>query len=436
MALNTQTPWLSNLMVIAEKKPIVVLRFGDEEWEFLQGSRRGLNEFTIARPHSLLKGVSVPTPCLIQRRNDACEHLYFGLISSRSAVTTLETRIKIRRVARIKTASNVNLIQFISEKPHAQNLKERLRSAAPIVILSPKLSSHLVEKLVSVEENRGPMRAITESLTSQKRFLGAKALQEDAIHTALKVFGLTLDDPALALELVEGRETALARVGIMEDSVIEHDARYISDYKLVKSDLTGHAVFKKGDQRLEVYTANRRSLEKALGVDLIYLNVTRQNIVMLQYKMLEPQRDGLDTTDWIYRPDAKLEEELGRMRKFIKDQSPGLHEYRFNPGVFYLKFVKRNGLIRNGGIITPIDHFEKIRTDPAFRGPKKGLRVSYKSLSGHYLRESAFLDLVKSGYIGGYAETTAYLKTLVDAVLKNGRAVVAAIQQSIDTTVV
>jgi len=29
-------------------------------------------------------------------------------------------------------------------------------------------------------------------------------------------------------------------------------------------------------------------------VDLIYLNATRQNIVMLQYKMLEPLRAGGD----------------------------------------------------------------------------------------------------------------------------------------------
>jgi hypothetical protein len=31
-----------------------------------------------------------------------------------------------------------------------------------------------------------------------------------------------------------------------------------------------------------------------------------------------------------------------------------------NPAVFYLKFVKRDGLIRNGGIIILIEHYESL----------------------------------------------------------------------------
>lgn len=430
MALIKQIPWISTLKQFVEKKPIVVLRFEDEEWKCLQESRRGVNEFTIARPHSLLNGVRVPTPCLIQCRSDSGEYLYFGLISSRSAVTTLESRIKIRRGAQIKPESMAKLIQFVSERIHAQNLEKKLSSTVSVVILSPKLSSHLIEVLASFESNRIAMRVVAGSLVAPKQFNGAEALQEDAVRTALSAFGLTPDDQALSLELVENRETALTRVGIMEDSVIEHDARHIPGYNLVQSDLTGCAIFKRGNERLEVFTANRRPLEHVFGVDLIYLNATRQNIVMLQYKMLEPLRKDAVITDWIYRPDAKLDYEIRRMRKFAADQPPGLHEYRLNPAVFYLKFVKRDGSIKNGGIITPIDHFEKLRTDPACQGPKNGLRVSYESLSGRYLRQSAFLDLIRSGYIGGHAETTAQLKTLIQAVLKNGRAVVAAIQWS------
>lgn len=152
-------------------------------------------------------------------------------------------------------------------------------------------------------------------------------------------------------------------------------------------------------------------------------------------KMLEPLHKDASDTDWIYRPDQKLDEEISRMRKFAADHVPGQHEYRLNPSVFYLKFVKRDGLISKGSIITPLDHFDKLRKDPACRGPKKGLRVSYKSLSGRYLRQSAFFDLVRSGYIGAHAETTENLKTLVRAVLHGNRAVVAAIQQSMGTAV-
>lgn len=429
-----EMPWLKTLTQLVEKRPIVVLRFDDEEWECLHESRRGVSEFTIARSHALLNHVRIPTPCLIQGgESDGSEHLYFGLISSRSAVTTLESRIKIRRGVQIQPESTAELIQLVSERAHAENLKKRLCSPSPVVTLSPKLSNHLVERIASIEANRGPMRAVAESLAAPKQFNGAAALQEDAVRTALRAFGLSPGDQALSLELVKRRETALARVGIMEDSVIEHDARHIPGYDLVQSDLTGRAVFERDDERLEVFTANRRPLESVFGVDLIYLNATRQNIVMLQYKMLEPIDNKAGNTDWIYRPDAKLDNEIRRMRKFPSGYPSDPLEYRLNPAVFYLKFVKRDGSISNGGIIMPIDHFEKLRTDPACQGPKNGLRVSYGSLSGRYLRQSAFLDLIRSAYIGGHAETTAHLKTLVEAVLKNGRAVVAAIQQRTGT---
>ena len=76
----------------------------------------------------------------------------------------------------------------------------------------------------------------------------------------------------------------------------------------------------------------------------------------------------------------------------------------------------------------PIDHFERMRADPACRGPRGGFRISFDSLAGRYLRQTAFLDLVRSGYIGAHAETTEQMKSLVKAVVQGDRTVVAAIQ--------
>ena len=422
--------WLDKLKQFVEKNPMVVLRFDGNEWEALRDSRRSISEFTIARPHDLLDDVKVPTPCLVNGKSDDDEQMCFGLISSRSAVTTLQTRIKVKRGVRIAPQKESELLGLVTETPHSKNLRDRLQGRSSVVAFSPKLSSYLIERLGSIDSNRGAMRAVAESLSAPRRFHGIAALQQDAVRAALVAFGLSPEDQASSLELVAGRETALARVNIMEDSVIEHDARYIPGYDLVQGDLTGRAVFesKKGNERLEVLTANRLALEHCFGVDLIYLNASRQNIVMLQYKMLDPTSDQTDC-DWIYRPDNKLDQQILQMQKFAADHPPGPHEYRLNAAVFYLKFVKRDGSISNGSIITPLDHFEKLRMDPTCRGPKKGLRVSYESLSGRYLRQGAFLDLIRSGYIGAYAKTTEQLKVLVDAVLRGDRAVVAAIQQ-------
>lgn len=79
-----------------------------------------------------------------------------------------------------------------------------------------------------------------------------------------------------------------------------------------------------------------------LGVDLIYFNESVGNIVMLQYKMLEPERAAdLGGTDWIYRPDAQLESELSRMRLPPIDEE--CDDYRLHPNPFFFKFVRRKG---------------------------------------------------------------------------------------------
>jgi len=328
----------------------------------------------------------------------------------------------------IKPSTKSGILSLVTDKTHARNLRDRLASGEPVIALSPKLSVHLVEKLAAIDPNRGAMRAAVASLTAPKYYRSMDALQEDAVHTALRAFGLSPGDQAVSLELSRGQNTALARVNIMEDSVVEHDARTFPYFELTDSDITGRAVFEKSRERLEVFTANRRPLENVFGVDLIYLNVTRQNIVMVQYKMLEPHESSDQDKDWVYRPDAKLDDEIGRMRKFSKEHPPGQYEYRLNPQVFYLKFVKRDGALSNAGIVMPIDHFERLQADPSCKGPRGAVRVSFTSLTGRYLRQGPFLDLIRAGYIGATTKTTAHLKELVEVVVNGDRAVVGAIQ--------
>lgn len=424
--------WLENLLNHVKKNPIAILRFSEEEWENLNQSRYGPNEFTIARKHALLQNIKDLTPCVIIGKLNDDESIYFGLISSKTTITTLQTRIKIKRAVKVYPTTEKELLQLVSEKPYAGSLKRRLNRKEVVVTLSPLLSQVLVKKLSSIENNRGGMRVVAESLSVPKFFDGNDALQEDAIQTALSTFGINSKDRVSSLELVPGRETALVRVGINEDSVIEHDARSVPGFDLVGSDLTGRAVFEKNNERLEVITANRRPLEHCFGVDLIYLNLSKQNIVMLQYKMLEIQKEGMHQGDWLYRPDDQLDKEIQRMRFFSKKHIPPNDEYRLNPTVFYLKFVKRHAFLGTGSIITPLDHFEMLRTNPKCIGPKGAIRISYKNLEGSYLRQNSFFDLVFSGYIGSYSKTTQDLKTLIDGVLRYDKALITAIQRPIE----
>ena len=243
------------------------------------------------------------------------------------------------------------------------------------------------------------------------------------MNSALRVFGLTPRDAATSVE-TEG-PTALGRVHIREDAVIEHDARQIPEFTLTASYLTGRAVFLKGRERLEVITANRSPLEEVLGIDLIYLNAIKRNIVMVQYKMLEPLRED-NVTDWIYRPDDQFGKQVALMKSFSFPEPPEPHEYRLNPQAFYLKFVRRDASLGKSPATIPIDHLEALRNDPAFKGPRGAFRISFNALDGRYLRQTTFFDLIRFGYIGAYAKDTENLEILIEKTLKDNRAVVAA----------
>jgi hypothetical protein len=450
--------WLTALSKHVEGKPCVILRLNEADSAQLAESRSGFNEFTLARTHELLSSIHPPTVCIIfnakpdwVRRHGETPHAHIGIVSSRGPITTLETRIKVKRAVRIAPATERELIRLLKQGQQADRLRERLKSKAPVVVLSPKLSRSLIESLASISENRAALRTVAESIHAPRRFTSMSAVQEDAVQTALKAFGLGSADRAERVELVEGRSTAISRIPVaedgfvdesaddasislsrriplLEDSVIEHDARSVPGYTLTSSDLTGRAVFRKGAETLQVITANRRDLEHVFGVDLIYLNVTKQNLVMVQYKMLEPNRPDGGSTDWVYRPDKGLADQIEKMKLFARQHAPSPNEYRLSPQVFYLKFVKRDASLTNGGIITPVDHYEQLSADPRCKGERGGVRISYESLQGRYMRQGAFVDLVKSGYIGAYTTDTQHLAALIQSVLDGDRAVVAAVQ--------
>lgn len=70
--------------------------------------------------------------------------------------------------------------------------------------------------------------------------------------------------------------------------------------------------------------------------------------------------------------------------------------------------------------------------EAACKGPRGAFRISYEALAGRYLRQDGFLDLVRSGYIGAYAKNTSDLANLIQATLKDDRAVVAAVQSALE----
>ena len=424
--LHMSNEWFAALQQHVEKRPCLVVRFGEEEWEQLLDSRNGAREFTVARPHHLFENVKVPTLAIVFGAGGNAA-AYLGIASHLAPVSTLETRVKVRHAFRMSPITPDEVLALVQEPQRHRILASQFGSENPIVRLSAKVSSAVIAVLAGIDANRAGIRRLSDFLARPKRYSGNFALEEDAVQTALKAFGITSTTQADEVRVLGDYGGAFRRISALEDAVIEHDARSIPGLELVKSDLCARAVFRKGDDELEVFTANKRPLERAMGVDLVYLNLTRSNIAMLQYKMLTPQGDGEDR-DWVYRPDDQLDEEIERMEIFSNQLEPGALEYRLNPGAFYLKFVRRDSLIKNGGVFLPIDHYKLTLRDPACTlGERGGVRISYKSLAGRYMREDAFLSLLRSGYIGPHAKTTEHLAALVRRLVDNDHTVIGAI---------
>lgn len=187
---------------------------------------------------------------------------------------------------------------------------------------------------------------------------------------------------------VQTKPCVILRLDESDSGLLHASRRGLNEFTLARA----HELCADTD-KLEVFTANRRDLEHVFGVDLIYLNLTKKNIVMVQYKMLEPNSHLGEPTDWLYRPDPKMADEVRRMRAFASTHAAGPLECRLNPEMFYLKFVRRNGSLANGSIITPIDHYERLLQDPSCKGPRGAFRISYNTLGGRYIRQGAFLTL-------------------------------------------
>ncbi|KIX58647.1 hypothetical protein SZ29_09140 [Burkholderia pseudomallei] len=417
---------------------MVVLRLSEDEVNGLLGSLNGLRQFTLTRPHRVIQGIATPCVCLIfgQRRGgrpglqvgDALQPIaYMAVFKAKRAAATLDSVLVIRRGVAIEPRTEMELVTLLGQNRYAADLAQRLARDATAIPLGPRQSVELVEALLANEANRGSMRTVAGGLT-KPRSGTTESLQYDALTLALRAFGLPTDAPAVEMSLARGDRNALARMNVVEDAVIEHDARTVPGYEFIGSDVRGRATFRNGQQTLEVYTANRRKLEEAFGVDLIYMNLFRRNAVLIQYKMLEPNRQEGEPTDWVYREDGHLAKQLRTMNAY-RDTNRPRDGYRLNNEAFYFKFVRRRGPTPSTNVMLPLGHFEEILADPRYLTAGGRVRVNYTGLEGRYMRQTAFIDLLHAGYIGTDASTTEHLRVLIESVVSGDEALVVAVQR-------
>lgn len=431
MAKKNEHNGIKDLYDLVVSRPIALLRMEKGELEALSNSRAGLTEFTLTASHAQLEGIQTPCPCLIfgameKGRDSKLKRVaYLAVMQSRSAVATLTSRMKFKRTTSVYPGSESSLLKLLGESRFASDFETRKKKGGRLSRLPPGLSAEVLRVLELDDRNHWPLRTVMMGL-HKPRAGSRESQQYDAIQTALKAFGLPNDAIAAQLSVPKLSKSALGRARVMEDQIIEHDARYIPGYELADS-VTGRATFRNGSQTLEVFTANRTNLEEAFGVDLIYLNTFQSSAVMIQYKMLEPESQD-DDSDWVYSEDRHLQKQLLAMSKF-EDNSDLRGSYRLCGDAFYFKFSRRMGTTPRSNVLLPLSHFKEILCDSTMQSRTGKLKLSYKALGGKYLRQDTFFGLLQAGYIGSYAEKTRHLKTLIDLVLAGNNSLVYALQR-------
>jgi hypothetical protein len=413
-----------------QRRPLVLLSFAPGYHdEFLQG-RHGLDRFTWAEKHYFCADLRLPTLCLVEMQSDNASTFYCGVLMRKAGVTTIESRLTATALQSVKLNSFLELKGGIPDERQRGSYQRAVEKLGTIVVLTPALSVATLNALVGNPYNKTTVEAVSGYLPGVRLNIERKWEQFDAIKTAMAAFGIAKSEVPKLIETRPESDSTLSRlrsgeVRVLEDNVIARDSSVFPGFHLIQKNITGRAVFSRGKEQLEIYTANRGALEEMLGVDLIYNNQTTGSIVMVQYKMLEYQRGA---KDWVARYDSQFEKEVHRM--LLPELQMEAEDYRLHRNPFFIKFVRRVGDGENhNSFVLSLDHFHKLIGSPAGKGRLGGVRISYDSLKGVYLRDSDFLGLVRSGYIGTHKKESLALGPIITKVAEGDRALVVAWQR-------
>lgn len=413
-----------------EEKPMILIRLNDAYSESLCNSRQGFEHLTIVKPHSVLQNFKVPTFCLIEIQENGTHCCCLATVTNKRAVSTFDSRLTIKKLRPITSFTLQELADKLTDVQMKRRFLERIPAEGDFANLSPKLSGHVIKTLADDVENQNALDTALAQIPKLRQIPNANWAQEDAIQVAMAAFGIRANAIPDQVVLKRGVSSGLRRIGtyLYEDNVVHSDASQLPGFDAISADVTGRAIFQKRDERLVIYTANKLPLEQMLGVDLIYINETRGNIVMLQYKMLKEGKKAKN--DWYFRPDNQLRNEIARMQ--IPAIQVAATDYRLSRNPFFFKFVKRKIVNdKHQSFLVSLDHLHQILAAPEAKGPKNGVRLSYEALDGTYLREADMLGLIRSGYIGTHKVETEALATIIQEAAKGNKAVVLAWQQRI-----
>ncbi|WP_282704035.1 hypothetical protein [Streptomyces sp. CC219B] len=372
--------------------------------------------------------------------------LIFSSIRDEPAIHALAAFTRKHRIATDRTLFKVWGIEKITPVPIASAINKTKASLRPYATaafarnteIPPATATALLRALMEESGELASAHRHISSLIGHRRAfdgpdLSIRAQEKDAVTLSLDIFGMGRGPlmPASTnlnteAPFLSGVETYSAN----EDAMIWHDTQFFEGVQSTPGSVLGSAIFELPDGRkLTVFNANRGPIERALGVDLVYYNHTRNSYLMLQYK-----RMIREARDWRYRGDAQFYEEVRRMQRHNMDSPSGIKDgYRLNPLPFYFKFIRTidyspGSLNLLPGLYVPLEHLTEMISSPEFTTTRGNLVIDHESTPR--LEAKLFTGLAQDGLIGSRGTTTEQISRICNASLSGDRSVILSVEES------
>lgn len=375
---------------------------------------------------------------------------YVAILKKQGRVATSTVRVKISFPVALE---EFNIDQFIEGIPKRHH---NFLAGVPFVdfiSIPPKLSQIFFSRVLELFPQLQTSLLKLHDRVSNKVLSGEysrdsdAAAEKDALGLALDIFSFPKAKVFQSWDAEDGRSgksflEGLHKYTVYEDDLISEDLNQFEGFKKMKGKITGVVEFENKDHdRLLVINANRKPLEKATGVDLIYYHRGYHAFTLVQYKMMD-QRDA--NNHHYYNPNNKShDEEFARMQKLEQklcnlERDSTLSGYRVTECPFFFKVCRKFMLDYTDNVQTsayiPFEQWKFFLTDPAMKGPKGGIQIGFHTMKKRYLSRSVFIDLVQRGLIGSQRESSRILEQLIEEVVTDGRSLIFAVETSAPTS--
>jgi hypothetical protein len=286
----------------------------------------------------------------------------------------------------------------------------------------------------ATEITRLELLASSESDFNQDNF-DIVAQQKDAVGLALKIFGGDFEQELSRMNLttepapfLQGMTHAL----LSEDAMINHDTSVFGDEwkQQNRYQIDAAEFFNEKGEKLTIMNANRKGIERVLGIDLLYYHHHFSSFVMVQYKRMLKE-----SQEFVFRPDNQCVKEIRRMKTFENEhiesrQIQGLEDYRLNSGIFFLKLCPAisfeplsSELIK--GMYLPLEYWDILEIASSTKSSQGRVKITFNNV-GRHMNSTLFVQLLQSGWIGSRIKRTQVLSQLIKQLLEEGNSVVLA----------